>query len=164
MSIRTLSRRGGRARRFCSPSGWAVGAGKQHANGYFPMPFHGYQGFLVPMICCNRCFYCYFCALCKKRGVNRTLAAKLEYPGRMHFISIATPPTKKGHEVHSEHKTRRTNASIMIHMPSVLVSCRATCILIIGMSLTLVSLSGLIFHRNSPSSGASQSVYMRKEN
>ena len=96
--------------------------------------------------------------------MNRTLAAKLEYPGRMHFISFATPPMKEGHEVHSEHETRRTNASMMIHVPSALVSCRATCIFIIGVSLTLVSLSGLIFHRNSPSSGASQFVYMRKEN
>ena len=96
--------------------------------------------------------------------MNRTLAAKLEYPGRMHFISFATPPTKEGHEVHSEHETRRTDASSMLHISSALVSCRATCILIIGMSLTLVSLSGLNFHRNSPSSGASQFVYMRKEN
>ena len=96
--------------------------------------------------------------------MNHTLAAKLEYPGHVRFISFAAPPTKAGHEVHSEHETRRTDASSMLHMSSALVSCRATCILIIGMSLTLVSLSGLIFHRNSPSSGASQFVYIRKEN
>ena len=60
----------------------------------------------------------FFCALCKKRGVNRTLAAKLEYPGRMHFISFATPPTKEGHEVHSEHETGRTNATMMFLMSS----------------------------------------------
>ena len=74
-------------------------------NGSFPAPWHDSQGFFIPVVCCNRCVYCFFCALCKQRGVNHTFAARLEYPGHVRFICFATSSTKAGHEVHSEHET-----------------------------------------------------------
>jgi hypothetical protein len=66
--------------------------------------------------------------------------------------------------VHSALETGRTTASKMLHASSALVLCRATCISLIDLSPTLVSLFRLVSHRKSAASGASESECLRNEN